>query len=405
MSELDDYRGFKERLVVDTSEQDPVYMLVGKGGAYMRLSPSAYQLLYQRSLGVSFTTLAEMISSQSGDRVSPEELKKAYLDLRERIDLIEEKYEKKRFGFWVKLPFIPENIVARISEAFSVLYRPSIVRIAAAVLIFSVIVSLSIDLSINLLPMDFFGGYVLFFFSLFFHEFGHASASFYYGVRPREIGFTIYLIYPAFYSNVSSTWELKRRQRVVVDLGGFYFQLIVAVIFLWMYLYSDWEPLKAAILLILGSCIFSLNPIFKYDGYWLLSDALGVTNLGEQPSKIVRYAINKIRGFPTKPLPWPPLTTKIMIIYTAMSFAVWGCFAWILFPILFSKIMTYPEVAASFAIAIVEPPHTPGFEKSSSFFISTQLVIIAFIMFCSFAIRVWKLLYGIFLLARSNDDI
>lgn len=388
-----DYKGLKERLVVDTSERDPVYMLVSKDGAYMRLSPDAYQLLYQHSLGTSFATLAEIISSQSGDKISPERVKKAYLDLVFSINQIEEKYEKKRFGFWFRIPFIQENIVTHIGKVFSILYHTSIVKMVIAVFIISLIVSFfKIDLSINFSSTDFFFGYILFVLSLFFHEFGHASASVYYGVRPKEIGFTIYLIYPAFYANVSSVWELKRRQRVIVDVGGCYFQSIVAVIFFWIYLYSAWEPLKIATLLILTGCIFSLNPIFRYDGYWLLSDALGVTNLGQQPSKIVRYALNKARGLPIKPLPWPPLTTKVMGIYTVMSFAVWICVIWVLFPILSDRIMAYPSAATSFFQTIIEPPHILEFDSTLSFFLGTQLVLIVFIMAYNIARPIWRLL-------------
>ena len=60
---------------------------------------------------------------------------------------------------------------------------------------------------------------------------GHASASARYGVPARDIGFGLYLIYPVFYNDVTSAWRLPRRQRVVIDLAGTFFQFLVGAVY------------------------------------------------------------------------------------------------------------------------------------------------------------------------------
>ena len=50
-----------------------------------------------------------------------------------------------------------------------------------------------------------------------------------FGALPDRIGIGIYVIYPALFSDVTAAWRLSRGQRVLVDLGGSYFQLLVTV--------------------------------------------------------------------------------------------------------------------------------------------------------------------------------
>src|SRR5262249_50230651 len=49
--------------------------------------------------------------------------------------------------------------------------------------------------------------------SAVFHEFGHASALRYGGGRARGIGFGLYLMYPAFYTDCTDSYRLSRWAR------------------------------------------------------------------------------------------------------------------------------------------------------------------------------------------------
>jgi len=51
-------------------------------------------------------------------------------------------------------------------------------------------------------------GYIL---SLIIHEIGHATATASMGKRAKEIGFGFYIIFPVFYTDVTSVWSMKKK--------------------------------------------------------------------------------------------------------------------------------------------------------------------------------------------------
>jgi putative peptide zinc metalloprotease protein len=112
-----------------------------------------------------------------------------------------------------------------------------------------------------------------------FHEFGHAAAARYGGATPGVMGFGVYLVWPAFYTDVTDTYRLGRRGRVRTDLGGLYFNAIVAVVItgLWWSLHYD------ALLLVVATQILQmlrqLAPMVRFDGYHVLADITGVPDL------------------------------------------------------------------------------------------------------------------------------
>ena len=52
-----------------------------------------------------------------------------------------------------------------------------------------------------------------------FHEFGHAAAARYSGAEPGVMGAGLYLVWPAFYTDVTDSYRLGRRGRIRTDLG------------------------------------------------------------------------------------------------------------------------------------------------------------------------------------------
>jgi putative peptide zinc metalloprotease protein len=109
-----------------------------------------------------------------------------------------------------------------------------------------------------------------------FHELGHAAALHYGGGRTRGIGAGLYLVYPAFYTDVTDSYRLGRWARLRTDLGGFYFHLIFALGLVAISVVSgDDLPLFAVLvidLMILRQCL----PFVRMDGYWALADLTGL---------------------------------------------------------------------------------------------------------------------------------
>lgn len=130
--------------------------------------------------------------------------------------------------------------------------------------------------------------------SSLFHEIGHASAARYFGAESGEIGIGLYLNFPVLYTNVSDIWKLPLKQRCIVNLAGVYFQSILLVFLIISYAFSGSEIIKYLILTITLGFVLTLNPFFKFDGYWLATDLLGVPNLRQRTKEIFKYYVVRI---------------------------------------------------------------------------------------------------------------
>jgi putative peptide zinc metalloprotease protein len=116
-------------------------------------------------------------------------------------------------------------------------------------------------------------------FSAGFHELGHAAACRYGGAAPGSIGVGLYLIWPAFYTDVSDSYRLGRGGRLRVDLGGLYFNAIFAVAALGAWAVTSWEALLLIIPIQMAAMFRQLLPLVRLDGYHILADLTGVPDL------------------------------------------------------------------------------------------------------------------------------
>jgi putative peptide zinc metalloprotease protein len=367
---------FHDRLTIDTSEGETVYLLtVGNPPTYVRLSSTSYYLLYQRSIGTSYESLAEVLTHQ-GQNTSPEQVEAAYHKVIEKITQIEQDPKLKHKEFFFRFTLLPKFIVQPIAKYLSIAFVPPVVYSLLSLIGFAIAIAPYDSFLLNLSPTGFFWSYLLFLGSLLMHEFGHASACSRYGASPSDIGFTVYLIWPAFYSDVSDAWKLKRWQRVVVDIGGVFFQLVIAALYVIIFTFTGWEPIKLVLLMIAGSCLFTLNPIFKFDGYWLLADSLGITNLSQQPARIFRHTISKLRGKTTQPLPWPLWIIVILSIYTILTGAIWLEFLWLVIPMFAVEWNKYPTLVLTVIPKIFHWPIIVSMVELQSFTTSTFFFVI-----------------------------
>ena len=112
-----------------------------------------------------------------------------------------------------------------------------------------------------------------------FHELGHASACRYGGATPAGMGVGIYLVWPAFYTDVTDAYRLPKRSRLRVDLGGLYFNAVVADLTLLAWLVWRVDALLLLVALQLLQMVKQMSPVIRADGYHILSDATGIPDL------------------------------------------------------------------------------------------------------------------------------
>ncbi len=112
-----------------------------------------------------------------------------------------------------------------------------------------------------------------------FHEFGHAAAARKGGAVPGVMGAGIYLVWPAFYTDVTDSYRLGRLGRIRTDLGGLYFNAIVAVAIAAVWWGTGWDALLLVIATQILQMIRQLTPLVRFDGYHVLADLTGVPDL------------------------------------------------------------------------------------------------------------------------------
>ena len=120
------------------------------------------------------------------------------------------------------------------------------------------------------------------------HELGHATACHYGGGRPGGIGFGVYLLFPAFYTDVTDSYRLPRTARLRVDLGGLYFNVLCLIALGLLYLATGDGIWVLAVMVLHLEMLQQLVPAVRLDGYYVLSDLAGVPDLFARVRPVLR---------------------------------------------------------------------------------------------------------------------
>lgn len=112
-----------------------------------------------------------------------------------------------------------------------------------------------------------------------FHELGHATACRYGGAKPGTIGVGLYLLWPAFFNDMTDAYRLDRRSRLRADLGGVYFNAVFVLAIAALYKFTGFEPLLLAIVIQHLIVVQQFLPFLRLDGYYVVSDLTGVPDL------------------------------------------------------------------------------------------------------------------------------
>ncbi|MEJ2229289.1 MAG: peptidase, partial [Alphaproteobacteria bacterium] len=117
------------------------------------------------------------------------------------------------------------------------------------------------------------------------HEFAHAYVATRYGVRVGTIGIAFLVLFPLPYADVTGAWKLRsRKQRLLISAAGMIAEMMIAALAVFVWAFAPEGQVKSAAFFMatvsLATSLFvNLNPFMRFDGYYILSDALGVPNL------------------------------------------------------------------------------------------------------------------------------
>jgi len=149
-----------------------------------------------------------------------------------------------------------------------------------------------------------------------FHEFGHAAALRRGGGTPGAIGAGLYLIWPAFFTDVTDGYRLSRRDRIRTDLGGLYFNALVSLVMFGVWLAVRWDGLLLVIAAQILQMVRQLPPLVRFDGYHLLADVTGVPDLFHRIGPTLRSFLPKRWRHPQSRAlrPWVRIVVTLWVV-------------------------------------------------------------------------------------------
>ncbi|MCI2418376.1 hypothetical protein MOQ72_13140 [Saccharopolyspora sp. K220] len=158
-----------------------------------------------------------------------------------------------------------------------------------------------------------------------FHEFGHVAACRYGGARPGVMGLGIYLVWPAMYSTVTESYRLSRGGRLRTDLGGIYFNALAILVMIVLYAQTGLPWLLVALLAWQITTVWQFLPSIRLDGYYILSDLVGVPDLFDRMGPMLR---SMIPGRPLHPRvrelkPWARRVIAVWVVLVIPFLAYW----------------------------------------------------------------------------------
>jgi len=142
--------------------------------------------------------------------------------------------------------------------------------------------------------------WILFLIMAFFHESAHALTCKHYGGGVHSTGFHLIYLTPAFFVDVTEAWVYADRfQRVVTMLAGIWTELMICAVATLVWWGTppggSIHDLAYKVILITGVAVvlMNLNPLIKLDGYYILSETLGLDEIKERSTALVSGWVQK----------------------------------------------------------------------------------------------------------------
>ena len=167
------------------------------------------------------------------------------------------------------------------------------------------------------------------------------------GPSPGAIGVGLYIVFPAFYTDVTDSYRLGRAGRVRTDLGGLYFNAWCVVALGLAYLQTGEGVLLLSGLVMQIQMLQQLIPVVRFDGYYVLADLAGVPDLFSRVGPVLRSLRPgsppdpRVRDL--KPAARRLVTGWVLVVVPVLAFVI----GWMLW--------TLPEILASARIGLEGP--------------------------------------------------
>jgi putative peptide zinc metalloprotease protein len=277
----------------DSGYKEPPSIARRADGQIIQLPTLLYLIAEKADGRASYEEIAESVSAETQRGVSGENVrflvdeKLRPLGVLAQVDGSSPELQKADplLALKFRVAVIPEGVVRAVTTVFyPFFFTPVWIAAVGALLAFDLwfffvhgVAKSARELMYNpLLLLMVFGLVVL---ATALHEIGHATAARYGGAKPGVMGAGIYVVWPAFYTDVTDAYRLDRKGRLRTDLGGVYFNVLVILGLAGAYFLTGFEPLLIVAIVQHFQIFQQLLPLLRLDGYYILSDLTGVPDL------------------------------------------------------------------------------------------------------------------------------
>ncbi|NTV03229.1 MAG: hypothetical protein HGB04_10715 [Chlorobiaceae bacterium] len=224
-----------------------------------------------------------------------------------------ERYERNRqkelkskllsFMFFRVPLFDPEPLLQKFSRLIAMIVSPAGFAVWLAVVLWALkLVAEHADTAFSkaqgvLSPDNIFLLYLALIMVKAIHEFGHAAVCHRYGGEVHTMGAMFMMLTPLPYVDATSSWSFRSRwHRALVGGAGMLAEIFVAALAAFYWAASGEGLLHALAYNIMfvasvSTVIFNVNPLLRFDGYYILSDLIDIPNLHQRADGHLQHLI------------------------------------------------------------------------------------------------------------------
>jgi putative peptide zinc metalloprotease protein len=317
---------------------------------FFKFGPAEHFIATQLDGTTPVDIVHERLQSHLGSRLDAAAINRFVASL-ERLGLLETEMTAaqlpaRRPRMWQGNPlffrlraFDPDRLLDRLIPKVRGCFTASFVMVSAVAIVTALGIAISDwpeitrDLQHLYRPEVLFVAWVAIFAVTTLHEFAHGLTCKHFGGHVHEMGFLLIYFQLAFYCNVSDAWLFAQKsRRLWVTAAGPYFELLIwaLAVFAWRVTEPGTLPNIVALVIVATSAFklfINLNPLIKLDGYYLLSDAVGIANLRARAFGYLQCRLGQLFG---SGRPLSPVTPRERLIYLCYGALAGGYSAWLI---------------------------------------------------------------------------
>lgn len=176
--------------------------------------------------------------------------------------------------------------------------------------------------------------WLIFFVIGFFHESAHGLTCKHYGGEVHSMGLMFLYLAPCFYCDVSACWvSATRLQRLAAIIAGIWIEMVMCGIAMIVWTNTPvGEPIHDfayEIILITGLAVIviNLNPLIKLDGYYFLTEWIGIPDLKERSTAFLSgWVQHHVFRLPVE----VPIVPRRRVVLFAIYAFISGCYSYLL---------------------------------------------------------------------------